>query len=153
MHKRMRIAYYAFLTVVMMTVIYVFSAQDGTESEHASLWFLNTRFGMLLIQVFPGITGQGPELDIRKYAHMAEFAALAVPTFLLLREVFLHKKIFLSGFICTVFCYLYACTDEIHQAYVPGRCCTFSDTMVDLAGTVFGLLPRRMISVLRKEQK
>ena len=153
MRKRIRITLYALLTALMMVIIFFLSEQNGTESSQTSLWFLNTRFGSLLMQMFPSLTGQGPELDIRKYAHMAEYAALAVPSFLLFRELISARSPLLSGLVCIVFSYLYACSDEFHQAFVPGRSSAFSDTLVDLAGTLIGVLPLVTISVLRKEPK
>ncbi len=151
MQRRIRVALYAFFTAGMMIAIFLFSAQNGMESNQTSIWLLNTRFGSKLMRVFPHLTGKGPELDIRKYAHMAEYAALAVPAFLLIQELFSDKGPAISGIICVMFCYLYACSDEIHQAFVPGRSSAFSDTLVDLAGTVIGILPLFTIRVLRKE--
>ena len=147
----MRISIYAFLTSAMMLLIFVLSSQSGTKSEHTSLWLLNTRFGVLMMRVFPNITERGPELNIRKYAHIAEYAALSIPSFLLFRELVSSKSIVLSESLCLLFGYFYACTDEIHQAYIPGRSCSFTDTLIDLGGTVIGLLPVVMICILRKE--
>jgi len=34
---------------------------------------------------------------------------------------------------------LYSASDEIHQAFVPGRTARISDVMIDTAGGAFGL--------------
>lgn len=39
-----------------------------------------------------------------------------------------------------VFCALYACSDELHQYFVPGRSCRFFDVCVDSAGAFCGAL-------------
>ena len=39
-----------------------------------------------------------------------------------------------------IFCALYACSDEFHQYFVPGRSCKFFDVCVDSSGAFFGAL-------------
>lgn len=39
-----------------------------------------------------------------------------------------------------IFCALYACSDELHQYFVPGRSCKFFDVCVDSTGAFFGAL-------------
>ncbi len=39
-----------------------------------------------------------------------------------------------------IFCVLYACSDELHQYFVPGRSCKFFDVCVDSSGAFFGAL-------------
>jgi VanZ family protein len=36
------------------------------------------------------------------------------------------------------FCFLYACTDEIHQTFIPDRAGKFSDVLIDTCGSTFG---------------
>lgn len=43
-------------------------------------------------------------------------------------------KFFIIGIFIAIF---YAVTDEIHQLFVPGRACTFSDFLIDSAGIFF----------------
>ena len=49
-----------------------------------------------------------------------------------------------------IFVFLYACTDEIHQAFVPGRACAFTDVMIDTAG---GLLALFFIMITNEIQR
>ena len=42
-----------------------------------------------------------------------------------------NKNLFFWGL---VFVILYAISDEIHQLFVLGRCCSFSDVLIDLIG-------------------
>ena len=53
-----------------------------------------------------------------------------------------------------VFCALYACSDELHQYFVPGRSCRFFDVCVDSTGAFFGaLLFWGMYSCLSKRKR
>ncbi len=41
-------------------------------------------------------------------------------------------------FMSILFSFLYACTDEIHQIFVPGRSAQFRDVLIDTLGASFG---------------
>lgn len=47
--------------------------------------------------------------------------------------------------IAIIGCYIYACSDEIHQLFVDGRGALLSDTFIDLAGGIAGIM---VISVI-----
>lgn len=53
-----------------------------------------------------------------------------------------QKKLSMWNFLirAEVFCALYACSDEFHQYFVPGRSCKFFDVCVDSTGAFFGAL-------------
>ena len=67
------------------------------------------------------------------------------------------KKIKLSiwNFIirAEIFCALYACSDELHQYFVPGRSCKFFDVCVDSTGAFFGALLFWGIFHLREQKR
>ncbi|MCR5748151.1 MAG: VanZ family protein, partial [Lachnospiraceae bacterium] len=42
--------------------------------------------------------------------------------------------------ISLAFCFLFACSDEIHQLFVPGRAFEFADIMIDTSGAVLAAL-------------
>jgi VanZ family protein len=76
-------------------------------------------------------TGLGTwDLVLRKLAHAAEYAVLGV---LLLRAVGRPSAAF--GLAT-----LYAATDEIHQAFVPGRQASPLDLAIDAAGAAVGIV-------------
>ena len=65
---------------------------------------------------------------------------LAVPSALFFRELLLERCIPIRASCCSlVFCFVYACTDEYHQTFVPGRAGAMIDVAVDLVGVLFGL--------------
>lgn len=145
---------YGGLTLAVMGLIFYMSAKDATESGGMSKWLVETAFGRTLIRLLPRITDQGPEIDLRKYAHMAEYAMLAVPSALFFRELLLQRRVPLRALGCSlVFCFLYACSDEYHQTFVPGRAGAMVDVAVDMAGAAFGLILVFLISLRRKELK
>ena len=148
--NRKRLVFFGCLTLCMMLVIFLFSAQDGTESGGLSAWLMQSAFGRLL-RILPPLSDQGMDHDLRKYAHMAEFAMLAMPAFGFFRELLPGQRrwpAFLTGLL---FCFLYACSDEFHQLFVPGRAGMFSDVLIDTVGVLFGLTGACALSFLRKE--
>ena len=73
---------------------------------------------------------------IRKCAHMAEFGILGALFFLQIRSITAKiQPIYALGF--TAF---YAATDEIHQAFVPGRGPSLGDVLIDASGAIVGII-------------
>ena len=148
---------YGLMTLAAMGMIFFMSAKDANESGSMSKWLVNTSFGRMLIRLLPRLTDRGDEIDLRKYAHMAEFALLAVPSVLFFRELLLEKRVPIRASFCSLlFCFLYACSDEYHQTFVPGRAGAMIDVAVDMAGVLFGLalvLLGCMTCMRRKELK
>ena len=151
--NRFKLFLYGGLTAAVMIFIFCMSAQDGTESGSLSEWVLNTRFGQIIMSILPGLTGAGDELDIRKYAHMSEYALLAVCSVFFFRELLLEyvpKSASASSF---VLCFLYACSDEFHQSFVPGRAGLFSDVLIDSSGALIAILLVFFCFFVRKDLK
>ena len=71
----------------------------------------------------------GWDLLLRKLAHAAEYAVLGL---LLLRALGRAATAFWLGAA-------YAVTDEIHQAFVPGRVASPVDFAIDAAGLAIGI--------------
>lgn len=71
---------------------------------------------------------------VRKCAHITEFSVLHVSILFGLRQWgFSGKKWLRAALMATVF---YACTDEFHQIFVPGRAGMIQDVMIDSIGAV-----------------
>ena len=149
--NRKRLILFGSLTFAMMLVIFLFSAQDGGESGGLSEWLLSTPFGRTLMSILPRLSDQGLEHDLRKYAHMTEYALLAMPAFGFFRELLLCRNRWPAFLTALLFCFLYACSDELHQRLIPGRSGMFSDVLIDTVGVLFGLLIAWALSLLRKE--
>lgn len=129
------------LVILWMVVIFVFSAADGDESSKTSGW-VGRMIGSILHSDFEDWTEEEQqayaekiEYPIRKTAHATEYAVLALLFFGAL--TFEGKKRYIFSWIFTV---IYACTDEFHQLFVPGRAGRLFDVGVDSLGALAGLL-------------
>lgn len=117
------------LTAICMGVIFYFSSRTADESSSQSSWILT---------VITRLFGDNGFTDfiIRKSAHFLEFTGLCV----LFNFSFLFtmgKKLILPSIAFTS---IYAITDEVHQIFVEGRSCQFSDWCIDSAGAIAGAI-------------
>ena len=151
---RARLWIFGLLTVFVMLAIFCFSAQDADESQRLSDGFLASLIGRLLNAILPRLTEKGMDFDIRKYAHMTEFCALGVCSFLYASERRRWAPDLKAALLALGFSLLYAGSDELHQLFVPGRACRFTDVLVDGAGILAGLTLARVLQFLHdKKQK
>ena len=116
------------LVAACMAAIFCFSQQSGVESQSLSDGLLSKIFDMIGLLI--------PSAVIRKLAHAAEFALLAVLLFHALYRTCGRGRPWLAWSLST----LYAVTDEVHQIFIPGRACRFFDVCVDAAGALAGVL-------------
>ncbi|MCI8453382.1 MAG: VanZ family protein [Lachnospiraceae bacterium] len=135
----------------MAALIFGFSAQPAVESTKASDSV--TRL-LLRIAAATGLFDAGQtdvqvwcerlSLPIRKTAHMTEYTIFyGTVLFALYGSGMRGRKWPQRAFSLTIF---YACTDEIHQLFVPGRAGRVSDVLLDGigAGILTMLLCRRL---------
>ena len=151
---------FTILTVLVMIIIFLLSCRAGTESREDSNFF-SLRLVSKVTKDYDNLADwqqfrAEENLDelIRKLAHVCEFAGLACLLRLTLESWFgpsrktpKSKKLTLQALLGG---FLYACTDEIHQAFVPGRNADLLDILIDtsgvIAGTVFALIVLWFIS-------
>ncbi len=69
---------------------------------------------------------------IREMAHFLEYAVLAVFVIIAVGAFVSDRK--KAALISIIICFLYACTDEWHQSFVPGRAPEPFDIILDTAG-------------------
>lgn len=136
--------------ILMMYLIFCFSAQDGETSAQLSYkvsYKLVEIGGQILDADFEpweieqlAVRFQGP---IRKIAHMTEYCALAICVSFPLYVYGLHGiwLMLVAGIICVGF----ACTDEYHQAFVAGRGPSQKDVLIDSVGVFAGIILVRII--------
>ena len=75
---------------------------------------------------------------VRKAAHICAYFILGILIFNLLKEYDLGVKKMIFASIAIAM--LYACTDEIHQMFVPGRSGEVRDVLIDTAGAALGVV-------------
>lgn len=125
--KRVKIAVSWAAVAVCMGIIFFFSAQNGEDSGDTS---------GRLVQLLELLNLPINEAILRNLAHFLEFTGLAVLVFNALYQTCGRKRPFLSFAVTSA----YAVTDEIHQLFVEGRACTFSDWVTDSLGAASGII-------------
>ncbi len=136
--------------LLLMYMIYSFSAQDGQASSQLSykVTYKTIEIGNEVLDAgfqpweIDGLANRF-EGVVRKLAHMTEYFALAVavafPLYVYgLRGILL---LFVAGFICVAF----ACGDEYHQSFVAGRGPSKRDVLIDSFGVFWGIILVRIV--------
>ena len=137
--------------VIMLIFIFCFSAQDGSSSGSLSYrvcCFLLSFADRIFSLDFPSSEfasrAEAMQLFVRKAAHITEYFLLTLCIFLPLRVWIPRKagtergtlfflRYLLPSLLLTVIC---AGADEFHQSFVPGRCGTPVDVLVDSVGVI-----------------
>lgn len=112
------------LVAVCMAVIFILSAQTGSQSEQTSddfIGFFELNFSVDIV---------------RTAAHCLEFAGLAVLVFNALYRTFGRFRPWLAFAVSA----LYAVSDEVHQLFVEGRSCQLIDILIDSFGAFLGII-------------
>lgn len=139
------------LTIAVMIGIFMFSCENSDDSSETSGNIVE-----IVIDVCYDNFDEAPPAEqqdiydeishiIRKTAHFTAFAALGFCTSMFLgRRKLINKK----SLGALVFCFIYACSDELHQYFVPGRACMFTDVLIDTSGSLTGMLISLIILML-----
>ena len=151
--KKARVVF-VLLLALWMLVIFVMSAQPAEQSSQLSGGIVSSiiaaicrNFDTLSSQQQTEITSV-VTLVVRKTAHFSEYFILGVLVSLTAStsgKINYKLKFLLS----TVFCVIYATSDEIHQFFVPGRACRFGDVCIDTAGSVVAIALIMLICMLK----
>ena len=127
------------ITILIMAFIFLQSALPADLSKEESNLIVQA-----LIE-FLHVDAKILSFAVRKCAHFTEYLLLGLSLFATVREydpVWLERNeqwqrtALLSWGIGA----LYALTDEVHQAFVPGRSCEIRDMLIDSCGVAAGVL-------------
>ena len=136
------------LLIFQMIFIFIMSSFGSDFSSAQSGQIIQA-----LRQVFPNLNNTS-HLDasilvfiVRKTAHFTEYAILGI---LFFRQFFPQKNGSRYFILAILFSFFYACTDEIHQLFIPGRSGQFTDVLIDTLGALFGCLLLVLFRHLRK---
>ncbi|MCR1849916.1 VanZ family protein [Paeniclostridium sordellii] len=126
------------LTIIWMGLIYYMSNQPASISSSQSGGFINMLSNLPIIgNTIKELMKIGiAEFLIRKSAHMFLYFMLSILIYMVFKNIN-NKKAYLYSIIG---CFIYACTDEIHQLFITGRSGEFKDVLVDTLGATIGLL-------------
>ena len=148
---KIKSAVFCLLTLLWMTVIFMFSAKNADDSTEQSSFVTN-----ILMNIFSNVYRNSDLSDkmqiiesmsfaIRKAAHFSIYSVLGLLSFL--SVYYLTKFSNKTPFISLLICFIYACSDEMHQLFVPGRSGQFRDVFIDFSGA---LLMTLIILAVRK---
>jgi VanZ family protein len=139
--------------VIMMILIYSFSAKPAVESNESSLTIAND-----LLSVYEKVSDNRLEAEnrlnvlkilnyvVRKGAHFTEYAILAAAFMLYFLLTKQRKRLIIL--LSVAFAAIYAVSDEIHQLFIPGRSGQIKDVLIDTAGAVMGASVFYFLTVL-----
>ena len=122
--------------VFWMAIIFKLSAQPGEQSN-----LLSTKVTTLIVSlaklVRPDVNVLSLNHFIRKCAHFLAYLVLGIIVLFAMRRIGLTGK---QGVVFTLLlCISYAITDELHQAFVPGRTPKLLDVLIDSSGASLGI--------------
>lgn len=131
------------LLLLQMWIIFGFSNQNGDESGSISRKI--TEIITKNIKSIQGLEKDEKEKTLKRIEHIvrkiAHFSLYTVVGILLMSLMSTYKikqvnRICISGVIGL----LYAISDEIHQAFIPGRGPKIGDVGIDFSGVITGIL-------------
>lgn len=132
------------LVLACMYMIFSFSAQPAVQSGEISgglclriVENTNELFHLNMLEQTVAQIADTMEYPIRKAAHMTEYAILAILCFAFYAGILQNQAAMCAAAFFTAA--LYACTDEWHQYFVPGRSAQVSDVCIDAAGAAIGI--------------
>lgn len=138
--------YFACLPAILwMVLIFYMSSKNGEDSASMSgklaeviTNFLEKIRNDNLIE--QAALMERVEFLIRKLAHMTEYGVLFLWISFAVKNISVKTKTNYRYFLSLAIAFFYACTDEIHQLFVSGRCGSTIDVLIDMAGAVIALL-------------
>lgn len=155
-----RVIAYLFTLLVMASIFY-FSDQPATKSKKTSS-SITKKIVSVVTKNKKLPAKKKKELEskwekaIRKIAHFSLFALLGICAFISASLTFIKKGshfIQKDALISLVFCLLYAISDEFHQTFVAGRSGQITDVLIDLSGSLVGILITSSILYLINRKK
>ena len=134
---------FSLLSVAIMVIIFMFSCENSDESSDTSGTFtifiaehFVSDFDTLSSSEQEEVYGKIDHI-VRKCAHFSVYTSLGF----CLSTAVGRRRLFSPGSLLALgVSFLYACSDEIHQSFVPGRACMFTDVLIDTSGALTGML-------------
>ena len=139
--KNKRVVIYWILLIIWMIGIAIMSNQPASisDSQSGGVIEILSRIGIDMNNIF----GQFANFIVRKCAHFLEYMILALLVSNVLKLYFNMKQVFM---ITIIFVFVFACSDEIHQLFVPGREGAIRDVIIDTCGGITLVLIKLFIT-------
>ena len=161
MKKKIIIVLSWLLVLTWMGVIFFFSNMNSEESNTKSLKTIETTIKKTVEKTNEvGITSANPDskkvekiaenmnFPVRKLLHGLEYFILSLLLINALYQSGLRSK--KAFWIALVICFLYACSDEIHQIFTK-RTSSFLDVLIDTSGSIVAILLIKLILKIKKK--
>lgn len=140
--------------VLWMAVIFLFSGQNGEDSSS-----LSGSITAFLLRLFVSGFDSMPPADqsalaeplqflVRKCAHAGVYAVLGILSFAAVGAHSSRQSVRLL--LPMLLCALYAASDELHQAFIPGRSPQLADVLIDCGGALAGILLAALAVLLHR---
>jgi VanZ family protein len=128
------------ISILIMIIIFKFSSEDAGESSRRS---------GIVLEFIKSLSSKYLKEDllsyaVRKSAHFTIYFLLGSSLQLSFND---NARSIPNKFIVLAIVFLYACSDELHQSFIPGRSSEFGDVLIDSAG---GLASIFIGDILRK---
>lgn len=136
--------------IVLCCKIFALSSQDGGVSAGTS-----RQFTEILLKTL-GLECNDRTIEIinpviRKVAHFSVYMLLGFLT-MCTCETFKWQRVYKFDF-STMFAFVFACTDELHQRFVPGRSGELVDVCLDTVGAMIGVIIVLAIALIISQVK
>lgn len=140
---------YTILTIIWLTVIFIFSSMNTQESNNKSKQTIkqtvektteiSESIGIIENNIPPKKIDKAVNklnVPLRKCAHATEYAVLAILIIFTI-NAYTNKNYSIRKILLVILiCFLYSLTDEYHQSFVPGRTSLFTDCLIDTTGSI-----------------
>lgn len=144
--------------LALMVFIFVMSSQPADESLKTSGGFVSFAEHLFYPELDSMPPAEREQIHsavtnvVRKIGHFCEYGALGFFTFLHFDAIDQKRKIPKKGLWALLVCFLYSCSDEIHQAFVPERGPGVRDVLIDTSGALAGILVMTLLLyIVRKK--
>lgn len=141
------------LIIIWMLTIFNFSHQNSTESSGLSDKII-VKIAETLSKKELSATEKRHiikkyKLLVRKAAHFISYFILG--TLIIILFIDLKINIKKSNLITLIICFIYACTDEIHQLFISGRNGSFIDVLIDTFGAATSLIIIYLLLLIKRK--
>ncbi len=129
--------------IIWMIIIFYLSHQPINNSSELSEGISKPVVEKLESIMKIDIDEEKVDYLVRKLAHFTEYMILGILMYLASgkNNILRNNKIIW----CILICAMYAITDKVHQAFIPGRGPRVFDVLIDTAGSITGILITKLI--------
>lgn len=129
------------IIILWMCVVFSLSSQNGDESNGTSSYIVNIITSLYEKNSCSELSAQNVHnltFIVRKIAHFILYFIGSIPVLTLFKTYDISKN---KTYLYTIlFCFVYACSDELHQLLSEGRNGNVIDVVIDTLGGIFGMM-------------